>query len=136
MNAPATIDRIYRGRLGRGDGCQSQERFLPLAGGRKAHALAGLTRQDHQHRLAAFVSGRHSRVLVHRCEERSCGADEAPRLRMGDQGDRNAAILARIPAGHWGKPEEIGGAAVFLASAAADYVHGVVLPVDGGWLAR
>ena len=50
--------------------------------------------------------------------------------------DRNAAILGRIPAGHWGKPEEIGGAAVFLASAAADYVHGVVLPVDGGWLAR
>jgi 2-dehydro-3-deoxy-D-gluconate 5-dehydrogenase len=81
-------------------------------------------------------SGRHSRVLVRRCEERSCGADEAPRLRMGDQGDRNAAILARIPAGHWGKPEEIGGPAVFLASAAADYVHGVVLPVDGGWLAR
>ena len=50
--------------------------------------------------------------------------------------DRNAAILGRIPAGHWGKPEEIGGAAVFLASPAADYVHGVVLPVDGGWLAR
>jgi 2-deoxy-D-gluconate 3-dehydrogenase len=50
--------------------------------------------------------------------------------------DRNAAILARIPAGHWGRPEEIGGAAVFLASKAADYVHGVVLPVDGGWLAR
>ena len=50
--------------------------------------------------------------------------------------ERNAAILARIPAGHWGEPEEIGGAAVFLASRAADYVHGVVLPVDGGWLAR
>jgi 2-deoxy-D-gluconate 3-dehydrogenase len=50
--------------------------------------------------------------------------------------DRSTAILARIPAGHWGRPEEIGGAAVFLASAAADYVHGVVLPVDGGWLAR
>ena len=50
--------------------------------------------------------------------------------------DRNAAILARIPAGHWGAPEEIGGAAVFLASRASDYVHGVVLPVDGGWLAR
>jgi 2-dehydro-3-deoxy-D-gluconate 5-dehydrogenase len=50
--------------------------------------------------------------------------------------DRNQAILARIPAGHWGKPEEIGGAAVFLASGAADYVNGVVLPVDGGWLAR
>lgn len=49
---------------------------------------------------------------------------------------RRAEILARIPAGHWGEPKELGGAAVFLASAAADYVHGVVLPVDGGWLAR
>ncbi|WP_152048709.1 2-dehydro-3-deoxy-D-gluconate 5-dehydrogenase KduD [Aureimonas psammosilenae] len=49
---------------------------------------------------------------------------------------RNEAILARIPAGHWGAPEELGGAAVFLASRAATYVHGVVLPVDGGWLAR
>jgi 2-deoxy-D-gluconate 3-dehydrogenase len=50
--------------------------------------------------------------------------------------ERNAAILGRIPAGHWGQPEEIGGAAVFLASRAADYVHGITLPVDGGWLAR
>lgn len=50
--------------------------------------------------------------------------------------ERNAAILARIPAGHWGQPQELGGAAVFLASDAAAYVHGVVLPVDGGWLAR
>ena len=49
---------------------------------------------------------------------------------------RNAAILDRIPAGHWGKPEEMGGAVVFLASKAADYVHGITLPVDGGWLAR
>ncbi|MBX3540704.1 MAG: 2-dehydro-3-deoxy-D-gluconate 5-dehydrogenase KduD [Chelatococcus sp.] len=50
--------------------------------------------------------------------------------------ERNDAILARIPAGHWGQPQELGGAAVFLASDAAAYVHGVVLPVDGGWLAR
>jgi len=49
---------------------------------------------------------------------------------------RNAAIIGRIPAGHWGKPEELGGAVVFLASKAADYVHGITLPVDGGWLAR
>ncbi|SFA90609.1 2-deoxy-D-gluconate 3-dehydrogenase [Rhizobium sp. NFR07] len=55
---------------------------------------------------------------------------------LRDDPDRNAAILARIPAGHWGKPEEIGGAAVFLASPSSDYVHGTVLPVDGGWLAR
>lgn len=50
--------------------------------------------------------------------------------------DRNEAILARIPAGRWGTPSELGGAAVFLASKASDYVHGTVLPVDGGWLAR
>lgn len=50
--------------------------------------------------------------------------------------DRNAAILARIPAARWGKPSDIGGAAVFLASDAAAYMHGAVIPVDGGWLAR
>ncbi len=49
---------------------------------------------------------------------------------------RNAEILARIPAGRWGNPEDLGGAAVFLASDAANYVHGITLPVDGGWLAR
>ena len=49
---------------------------------------------------------------------------------------RNAQILARIPAGQWGNPEDVAGAAVFLSSDAAAYVHGVVLPVDGGWLAR
>ncbi len=50
--------------------------------------------------------------------------------------DRNEAILARIPAGRWGDASDIGGAAVFLASDAARYVHGHVLAVDGGWLAR
>jgi 2-deoxy-D-gluconate 3-dehydrogenase len=51
-------------------------------------------------------------------------------------GPRNRQILERIPAGRWGRPSDLGGAAVFLASTASDYVHGVVLPVDGGWLAR
>lgn len=50
--------------------------------------------------------------------------------------DRNRDILARIPAGRWGDPSDLGGAAVFLASPAADYVHGAMIPVDGGWLAR
>lgn len=50
--------------------------------------------------------------------------------------DRNTAILARIPAGHWGNPDDLGGAATFLASDAARYIHGITLPVDGGWLAR
>ncbi|MEM9386914.1 MAG: 2-dehydro-3-deoxy-D-gluconate 5-dehydrogenase KduD [Pseudomonadota bacterium] len=49
---------------------------------------------------------------------------------------RNRQILERIPAGRWGEPSDLGGAAVFLASSAADYVHGTLLPVDGGWMAR
>jgi 2-deoxy-D-gluconate 3-dehydrogenase len=49
---------------------------------------------------------------------------------------RNRQILERIPEGRWGDPRDIGGAAVFLASSAADYVQGHILAVDGGWLAR
>ena len=49
---------------------------------------------------------------------------------------RNRQILERIPAGRWGDPGDLGGAAVFLASSASDYVHGAIIPVDGGWLAR
>ena len=49
---------------------------------------------------------------------------------------RNAAILDRIPAGRWGEPSDIGGTAAFLCSPAARYIHGAVLNVDGGWLAR
>jgi 2-deoxy-D-gluconate 3-dehydrogenase len=49
---------------------------------------------------------------------------------------RNAQILARIPAGRWGQPEDLKGAVVFLASEAAAYMHGYTLAVDGGWLAR
>lgn len=49
---------------------------------------------------------------------------------------RNRQILERIPAGRWGRPEDIAGAAVFLASPASDYVTGHILTVDGGWLAR
>jgi 2-deoxy-D-gluconate 3-dehydrogenase len=50
--------------------------------------------------------------------------------------ERNKAILDRIPAGRWGEAQDIAGAAAFLASPAAKYVHGTILPVDGGWLAR
>ncbi len=53
-----------------------------------------------------------------------------------DDAERNAEILARLPAGRWGEPADLAGAVVFLASPASDYVHGIVLPVDGGWLAR
>lgn len=50
--------------------------------------------------------------------------------------DRNKAILDRIPAGRWGKADDIAQTAVFLASPAATYIHGAILNVDGGWLAR
>jgi 2-deoxy-D-gluconate 3-dehydrogenase len=50
--------------------------------------------------------------------------------------ERAQAILERIPAGRWAEPEDIAGAVLFLCSHAADYVHGITLPVDGGWLAR
>ena len=50
--------------------------------------------------------------------------------------ERNAAILGRIPAGRWGRPEDIAQTAVFLAAPASDYIHGAILNVDGGWLAR
>jgi 2-dehydro-3-deoxy-D-gluconate 5-dehydrogenase len=49
---------------------------------------------------------------------------------------RSRQIMERIPAGRWGKPADLAGAAIFLSSAASDYVHGHVLVVDGGWLAR
>lgn len=49
---------------------------------------------------------------------------------------RNRQIIERIPAGQWGDPEDLGGTVVYLASPASDYVHGALIPVDGGWLAR
>ncbi len=55
---------------------------------------------------------------------------------LRDDPERSRAILERIPAGRWGEPADLAGATVFLASAASDYVHGIVLPVDGGWLGR
>jgi 2-dehydro-3-deoxy-D-gluconate 5-dehydrogenase len=55
---------------------------------------------------------------------------------LREDAKRNAEILGRIPAGRWGEASDIGGAAVFLASRASDYMHGAILPVDGGWLAR
>jgi 2-deoxy-D-gluconate 3-dehydrogenase len=49
---------------------------------------------------------------------------------------RNSSILARIPTGRWGDPEDMQGAVIFLASAASNYVNGHILTVDGGWMAR
>lgn len=56
--------------------------------------------------------------------------------RLLNDPERYRQISERIPAGHWGTPEDLAGTAVFLASAASDYVNGQILAVDGGWLAR
>lgn len=50
--------------------------------------------------------------------------------------NRNRQILERIPAGRWGEPQDLAGAAVFLSSSASDYLHGHILVVDGGWMGR
>ncbi len=55
---------------------------------------------------------------------------------LQDDPDRSKSILERIPAGRWGTPEDFAGPAVFLASAASDYMHGTVMTVDGGWMGR
>ncbi len=55
---------------------------------------------------------------------------------LQDDPHRSAEIAARIPAGRWGTPDDLVGAIIFLSCRASDYVHGAVLPVDGGWLAR
>jgi 2-deoxy-D-gluconate 3-dehydrogenase len=60
--------------------------------------------------------------------------DNTAPLRADEQ--RSSEILGRIPAGRWGEPGDLAGAAVFLAARASDYVHGAILPVDGGWLCR
>nr|WP_200817268.1 SDR family oxidoreductase [Chitinophaga ginsengisegetis] len=60
--------------------------------------------------------------------------DNTAALRADQQ--RSSAILDRIPAGKWGEPEDFAGPTIFLASKAADYVHGTILTVDGGWMGR
>jgi 2-deoxy-D-gluconate 3-dehydrogenase len=91
------------------------------------HAIAGITRA-----LANEWAGRG--VNVNAIAPGYIATDNTQALQ--DDPERSAALLARIPAGRWGRPEDLAGAVVFLASSAADYVHGAVLAVDGGWLAR
>lgn len=90
-------------------------------------ALAGLTRAM-ANELAVL------RINVNAIAPGYMATDNTAALRADVT--RNRAILERIPAGRWGDPGDLAGAVVFLASSASDYVHGVTLPVDGGWLAR
>lgn len=91
------------------------------------HAIAGLTKA-----LANEWAARG--VQVNAIAPGYFATDNTQPLR--DDGARAESILARIPAGRWGAPDDLVGAAIFLASRASDYVNGHVLVVDGGWLAR
>lgn len=90
-------------------------------------AVAGLTKA-----LANEWAGRG--VNVNAVAPGYVATDNTAQLRADE--DRSAAILDRIPAGRWATPEDIAGAIHFLCSDAASYVHGAIVPVDGGWLAR
>lgn len=91
------------------------------------HGLVGLTKA-----LANEWAG--SGVNVNAIAPGYIATDNNVALR--NDPERSRQILDRIPAGRWGTAEDVAGAAVFLASDAARYVHGTVLAVDGGWLAR
>ena len=91
------------------------------------HAVAGVTK------ALANEWGPHG-VQVNAIAPGYISTDNTTALR--EDPDRSRSILERIPAGRWGSADDIAGAAVFLSSAAADYVNGHVLVVDGGWMAR
>jgi 2-deoxy-D-gluconate 3-dehydrogenase len=91
------------------------------------HAVLGLTR-------ALANEWAPARVNVNAIAPGYIATDNTAPLRADP--DRSRSILERIPAGRWGTPDDLAGAVVFLAGDASRYVHGAVLPVDGGWLAR
>lgn len=91
------------------------------------HAVAGLTKALANEWASAGVN-------VNAIAPGYFRTDNTQALQNNEQ--RSKDITARIPAARWGESQDIGGAAVFLASSASDYVHGHVLVVDGGWMAR
>jgi 2-dehydro-3-deoxy-D-gluconate 5-dehydrogenase len=127
--------RLGRGMIERGAGkIVNVASLLSFSGGitvpaytASKHAVAGLTK------ALANEWARHG-VQVNAIAPGYFSTDNTQRLR--DDAGRAAEISARIPAARWGEPEDLGGAVVFLASRASDYVNGHVLVVDGGWMAR
>ncbi|MBZ9797193.1 2-dehydro-3-deoxy-D-gluconate 5-dehydrogenase KduD [Mesorhizobium sp. ES1-4] len=130
--------------------CQSFARRV-LAGGRQGKIvnIASVLSFQGGIRVASYTASKHGVLGITRllaCEWAAKGinvngiapgyieTNNTQALRADP--DRSAAILGRIPAGRWGEPEDIGDAAVFLLAPASNYMHGAVVPVDGGWLAR
>jgi 2-deoxy-D-gluconate 3-dehydrogenase len=127
--------RVGRGMLKRGAGkIINVASLLAFSGGitvpayaASKHAVAGLTK------ALANEWARHG-IQVNAIAPGYFRTDNTQALQ--DDPVRSKEIQSRIPAGRWGEPGEIGGAVVFLASSASDYVNGHVLVVDGGWMAR
>ncbi|WP_022891314.1 SDR family oxidoreductase [Agromyces subbeticus] len=136
LDAPRRLSRLVgAGMLARRRGkIINIASLLSFQGGREVagytvskHALVGLTRA-----LANEWAG--GGVQVNAIAPGYIATDNTAPLRA--DADRDAEILSRIPSGRWGTPDDLVGAAVFLASPASDYVTGHTLVVDGGWMSR
>lgn len=129
--------------------CQAAAREMVKQGGGKIINIASMLSFQGGIRVPSYTASKSGIAGITRllaCEWASKGinvnaiapgymaTDNTAQLRQDE--NRSREILGRIPAGRWGDASDLGGAVVFLASAASDYVHGAVLPVDGGWLAR
>jgi 2-deoxy-D-gluconate 3-dehydrogenase len=129
--------------------CQRLGRPMAERGSGKIVSIASLLSFQGGIRVASYAASKHGVAGVTKALANEWGplgvqvnaiapgyiaTDNTTALR--EDPDRSRSILERIPAGRWGQPSDIAGAAVFLSSPAADYVNGHVLVVDGGWLAR
>lgn len=129
--------------------CQQLGRPMVERGSGKIVSIASLLAFQGGIRVISYTAAKHGVAGVTKALANEWGAagvqvnaiapgymatDNTTALR--EDADRAKAILDRIPAGRWGTPEDVAGAAVFLSSSAADYVNGHVLVVDGGWMAR
>jgi 2-deoxy-D-gluconate 3-dehydrogenase len=124
-------------------------RYMLAHGGGKIVNIASLIALQGGYTIAAYSAAKHGVAGITQtlCNEWAARGINVNAVAPGYMAtEMNAALIAdplrstqigaRIPAGRWGEPADIGGAVVFLASAAADYIHGQMLAVDGGWLAR
>jgi len=129
--------------------CQAAGRHFMQQGGGKIINIASMLSFQGGIRVPSYTASKSgiagiTRLLANEWASRNINVnaiapgymatDNTAALRTDEK--RSAEILGRIPAGRWGTPADLGGAAVFLASSASDYVNGAIIPVDGGWLAR
>jgi 2-deoxy-D-gluconate 3-dehydrogenase len=128
---------------------QTYGRHMLVSGGGKIINIASLISFQGGFTIAAYAAAKHGVAGITQalCNEWAARGVNVNAIAPGYMAtEMNAALIAdpvrstqigaRIPAGRWGEPTDMGGAAVFLASRAADYIHGQMLAVDGGWLAR